>query len=160
MIRAAKETDFDSVKNITRKTIWSVYPKYYPSGAVQFFSDHHSDDRIKEDINAGKVFLLEVDGTGIGTITVSDNEINRLFVLPCFQHKGYGRELMNFAEEIISKEHEQIILDASLPAKQIYLKRGYIDTEYNMIKTENGEYLCFDVMVKNVKFYVERNLRR
>lgn len=32
--------------------------------AVQFFSNHHSDDRIKADINAGKIFLLvlEVDG--------------------------------------------------------------------------------------------------
>ena len=43
MIRTAKETDFDSVKNITQTTIWSVYPKYYPSGAVQFFSDHHTN---------------------------------------------------------------------------------------------------------------------
>lgn len=42
MIRAAKKTDFDSVKNITQTTIWSVYPKYYPNGAVQFFGDHHS----------------------------------------------------------------------------------------------------------------------
>ncbi|WP_029319683.1 GNAT family N-acetyltransferase [Butyrivibrio sp. AE3004] len=150
MIRAAKEKDFDSVKNITQTTIRSVYPKYYPSGAVQFFSDHHSDDRIRADIVAGIVFQIEVDGNAIGTVTVADNEINRLFVLPDYQHKGYGRELMKFAEEMISKEHENIILDASLPAKQIYLKRGYVATKYNMIKTENGDYLCFDVMEKQL----------
>ena len=34
MIRVAKEMDFDSIRNITKTTIWSVYPKYYPSGAV------------------------------------------------------------------------------------------------------------------------------
>ena len=150
MIRAAKETDFDSVKNITQTTIWSVYPKYYPSGAVKFFSDHHSDDRIKADIDAGKVFLLEVDGIEVGTVTVADNEINRLFVLSDFQRRGYGRELMNFAEEIIRKKHDHIILDASLPAKQIYLKRGYVATKYNIIETENGDYLCFDVMEKSI----------
>ena len=61
MIRAAKETDFDSVKNITQKTIWSVYPKYYPSGAVHFFSDHHSGDRIKADIDAEEEFLRWID---------------------------------------------------------------------------------------------------
>ena len=109
VIRAAKETDFDSVKDITQTTIWSVYPKYYPSGAVQFFSNHHSDDRIRADIVAGIVFLIEVDGTAIGTVTVADNEINRLFVLPDFQRKGYGRELMDFAEEIIRKKHDHII---------------------------------------------------
>ena len=150
VIRAAKETDFDSVKDITQTTIWSVYPKYYPSGAVQFFSNHHSDDRIRADIVAGIVFLIEVDGTAIGTVTVADNEINRLFVLPDFQRKGYGRELMDFAEEIIRKKHDHIILDASLPAKQIYLKRGYVTAKYNMIETENGDYLCFDVMEKHL----------
>ena len=150
VIRAAKETDFDSVKDITQTTIWSVYPKYYPSGAVQFFSNHHSDDRIRADIVAGIVFLIEVDGTAIGTVTVADNEINRLFVLPDFQRKGYGRELMDFAEEIIRKKHDYIILDASLPAKQIYLKRGYVTTKYNMIETENGDYLCYDVMEKHL----------
>ena len=150
VIRAAKETDFDSVKDITQTTIWSVYPKYYPSGAVQFFSNHHSDDRIRADIVAGIVFLIEVDGTAIGTVTVADNEINRLFVLPDFQRKGYGRELMDFAEEMISKEHDHIIFDASLPAKQIYLKRGYVATKYNMIETENGDYLCYDVMEKHL----------
>ena len=150
VIRAAKETDFDSVKDITQTTIWSVYPKYYPSGAVQFFSNHHSDDRIRADIVAGIVFLIEVDGTAIGTVTVADNEINRLIVLPDFQRKGYGRELMDFAEEIIRKKHDYIILDASLPAKQIYLKRGYVATKYNIIETENGDYLCFDVMEKSI----------
>lgn len=150
VIRAAKETDFDSVKDITQTTIWSVYPKYYPSGAVQFFSNHHSDDRIRADIVAGIVFLIEVDGTAIGTLTVADNEINRLFVLPGFQRKGYGRELMDFAEEIIRKKHDHIILDASLPAKQIYLKRGYVTAKYNMIETENGDYLCYDVMEKHL----------
>ena len=150
VIRAAKETDFDSVKDITQTTIWSVYPKYYPSGAVQFFSNHHSDDRIRADIVAGIVFLIEVDGTAIGTVTVADNEINRLIVLPDFQRKGYGRELMDFAEEIIRKKHDYIILDASLPAKQIYLKRGYVTAKYNMIGTENGDYLCYDVMEKHL----------
>ena len=150
VIRAAKETDFDSVKDITQTTIWSVYPKYYPSGAVQFFSNHHSDDRIRADIVAGILFLIEVDGTAIGTVTVADNEINRLFVLPDFQRKGYGRELMDFAEEIIRKKHDHIILDASLPAKQIYLKRGYVTAKYNMIETENGDYLCYDVMEKHL----------
>ena len=57
---------------------------------------------------------------------------------------------MYFAEEIIRKKHDHIILDASLPAKQIYLKRGYVTTKYNMIETENGDYLCFDVMEKSI----------
>ncbi len=39
-----------------------------------------------------------------------------------------------------------IQIDASFPAKRIYKKRGYIETEYNMIETDNGDFLCYDVM--------------
>ena len=146
----AKENDFETVKDITQTTIKLVYPKYYPEGAVQFFCNHHADDRILNDIAAGKVYLLEADDVCVGTVTISNNEICRLFVLPEYQHKGYGRLLMDYAEKMISKTNKTVVLDASFPAKKIYIKRGYEPTEYNMIETENGDYLCFDVMEKSI----------
>ena len=57
----AKENDLETVKKITQTTIREVYPKYYPSGAVEFFSEHHSDEKIMRDINAGIVYLLITD---------------------------------------------------------------------------------------------------
>ena len=92
----AKENDFETVKDITQTTIKLVYPKYYPEGAVQFFCNHHADDRILNDIVAGKVYLFEADDVCVGTVTISNNEICRLFVLPEYQHKGYGRLLIEF----------------------------------------------------------------
>ena len=147
-IRQAKDADFHIVRDITLTTISAVYPRYYPEGAVRFFCDHHSDERIIDDIRLGKVFLLEAEGAIVGTVTISDNEINRLFVLPAHQHKGYGRALMDFAEQAIPESFDRIVLDASLPAKKIYLKRGYRATEYHVIETESGDYLCYDVMEK------------
>lgn len=145
-IRTADINDFEVVRDITQTTIRSVYPKYYPQGAVEFFSAHHSDEKIMEDIKKGCVYLLEAEGVAAGTVTVAGNEINRLFVLPSYQHKGYGRALMDFAEQKIASAYDEVILDASLPAKSIYLKRGYKEIEYNKIKTSNGDYLCYDVM--------------
>ena len=149
-IRIANEFDFESVKRITQTTIKTVYPKYYPSGAVQFFCDHHSDEKILEDIKANRVYLIENEENEVGTVTICGNEINRLFVLTKYQHMGYGRALMDFAEKMISKETDTVVLDASLPAKKIYLLRGYKETAYNIIKTDNGDYLCFDVMERHV----------
>lgn len=146
----ASINDLDDIIWITQTTIMAVYPKYYPAGAVDFFSKHHSDEKIKADIEAGYVYILEDEGKGVGTVTVSGNHINRLFVLPECQHKGYGRYMMDFAEEKIAKEHKTIELDASFPAKKIYLKRGYKEIEYNTIETDNGDKLCYDVMVKEV----------
>jgi hypothetical protein len=51
-------------------------------------------------------------------------------------------------ESYLKSDH--VVLDASFPAKKIYIKRGYEPTEYNMIETENGDYLCFDVMEKSI----------
>ena len=149
-IRIANEFDFEYVKRITQTTIKAVYPKYYPAGAVQFFCDHHSDEKILEDIKANRVYLIENEENEVGTVTICGNEINRLFVLIKYQHMGYGRALMDFAEKMISKETDTVVLDASLPAKKIYLLRGYKATDYNMIKTDNGDYLCYDVMERHV----------
>ena len=149
-IVTANINDFDDVRWITETTVTAVYPHYYPAGAVEFFCRHHSDDKIKADIDAGCVYLLEDEGRIVGTVTVSGNHINRLFVLPECQHKGYGRYMMDFAEEKIAKDHKTIELDASFPAKRIYLKRGYKETEYHSIETGNGDKLCYDVMAKEV----------
>ena len=149
-IRIANEFDFEYVKRITQTTIKTVYPKYYPAGAVQFFCDHHSDEKILEDIKANRVYFIENEENEVGTVTICGNEINRLFVLTKYQHMGYGRALMDFAEKMISKETDTVVLDASLPAKKIYLLRGYKETAYNIIKTDNGDYLCFDVMERHI----------
>ena len=145
-IITANKCDFEVVRKITRTTIESIYPRYYPEGAVQFFLTHHSDEHIMEDISDGKVSVLYADGKPVGTVTVSGNSINRLFVLPKYQHKGYGKTLLDFAEKKILKSYECVQLDASYPAKGIYLKRGYREIDYNIIETDTGDYLCYDVM--------------
>lgn len=147
----ATASDFEIVKHITIQTINSIYPNYYPCGAVDFFLNHHNDKNISSDIENGNVYLnFDKDGKAVGTVTIKMNEICRLFVLPEYQGNGYGRELLTFTEKKISENHSTIILDASLPAKAIYLKRGYISTEFHTIKTENGDYLCYDLMIKQI----------
>ena len=54
--------------------------------------------------------------------------------------------LLDFAEEKILEKFDHVQIDASFPAKRIYRKRGYKETEYNTVKTDNGDYLCYDVM--------------
>lgn len=147
----ASGSDLEIVKNITVQTIKSIYPHYYPCGAVDFFLSHHNDKNIENDIENGNVYLCyNNDNEAVGTVTIKENEICRLFVLPDHQGNGYGRELLTFTEKKIFENHSTIILDASLPAKAIYLKRGYISMEFHTIKTENGDYLCYDVMIKQI----------
>jgi len=148
-IRKAAPDDLETVFQITQQTIRAVYPHYYPSGAVEFFAQHHKKDNIRTDIAACIVYLLtDNTGTACGTVTLRDNEICRLFVLPAYQGNGYGRALLNFAEAEIAKTFDEIVIDASFSAKAIYRKRGYHETAYHIIDTENGDHLCYDVMHK------------
>ena len=147
-IKKAVLSDAEMVKAITEQTINSVYPQYYPKGAVDFFLSHHNENNIKSDIEKGIVYVLYDNENAVGTVTIRDNEICRLFVLPEYQGKGFGGRLLDFAEKKIAENYGKIIIDASLPAKPIYLKRGYVFTEYHTIKTENGDFLCYDVMEK------------
>lgn len=147
----AKSKDMHIVKDITLQTIQAIYPRYYPKGAVDFFILHHNDKSIMEDIQSGYVYLIYDEAkNAVGTITLQENKINRLFVLPQFQHNGFGRKLMDFAEAEISKDYKNCHLDASLPAKSLYLKRGYFIIESLTIETDSGDFLCYDVMKKDL----------
>lgn len=150
-IKKAFEKDLETVKSITYTTIKAVYPYYYPTGAVDFFLKHHSDENIRRDIESGRVYLIsDENGEIAGTVTIAENHINRLFVLPKYQGRGYGGELIRFAEEKIAEEYDNIEIDASFSAKSIYIRKGYKFAEYNLIKTDNGDFLCYDVMKKEL----------
>lgn len=147
-IRPAQADDLAQIAAIVRRTVNEIYPKYYPKGAVEFFLTHHSPEAIAADIAAGCVFAAAHDGALVGTVTVKDSEILRLFVLPEYQGNGIGGALMDFAEHQIVRQHSPATLAASLPAKPFYRKRGYRETDFHQITTPNGDVLCYDTMEK------------
>lgn len=144
----AQINNFETVKNITQYTILQIYPHYYPAGVVEFFQEHHCDNYIMTDIIQGKVFIVRDEEENIGTVTLDGNEINRLFVLPKFQRKGYGTAVMEFAEKMIFESYPEILLHASLPGKKLYLKRDYIEVEYRTKAVSHGDWICIDIMKK------------
>lgn len=150
LIRKATSEDFEKVKSITHETINAIYPHYYPQGAVKFFLAHHCDENIARDIEAGIVWLLTDEEFFYGTVTVHENEIGRLFVHPEHQGFGYGRMLLDFAEAKIAESYDEIVIDASMSAKQIYKKRGYVEVGFNVVPAF-GDYLCYDIMKKELK---------
>lgn len=140
--------DAPSVLAITRETIATVYPHYYPQGAVAFFLAHHAQSAIEADIRQGIVYLCYDDGHPVGTVTNRGDEICRLFVLPAQQGRGFGRALLDYAEALVLRTYPAVTIDASLPGKAIYLKRGYTFVSYHTIETDGGDRLCYDVMQK------------
>ena len=94
------------------------------------------------------VYLFQINDKIVGTGSIEECKINRLFVLPKFQGKGYGKYIMNELEKIIFVNYLEVFVDASLPAYEMYVHRGYIPVEYHRIKTKNNHFLCYHVMKK------------
>lgn len=138
----------EQVAAIVKETIQKVYPHYYPSGAVQFFLDLHSEARIEEVMYSEEIYLVVVRGNVIGTGSIRKNEICRLFILPEYQGKGYGSRLMDLLEARIFENYPKVHIDASFPAESMYLRRGYQIISYEKIQTENGDFLCYHIMEK------------
>ena len=156
MIKLAEMSDLEGVLQITHETISEIYSHYYAQGVVEFFLRHHSRGHVLSDIEEGIVWVLEEEGSMVGTVTIKGDAVNRLFVLPSYQSKGYGSHLMDFAENKIAERFSHVHIDSSLAAKEMYLKRGYREKKTCRILTDNGDILIYDEMGKRVNHQPDR----
>lgn len=146
----ATSIHLEHIYYITQRVVKESYAHYYPASVVDFIAGFHSRERIKKDLEGGQILLFGINSkTFVATGTANGEEISRLFVLPEYQGKGIGTALMDKLEEIVLKEHGKIQLDASLPAKAMYLKRGYQETSYEVQPIGNGDFVCYSVMEKH-----------
>lgn len=123
------------------------HPGTEPFGSIMMLPKEEAF-REAARLAAGTVWLAVAEGKPVGTVTLSGNEIGRLFVTPEDQGMGAGRALMRFAEETLFAAHDAITLHASLPARRIYRKNGYTEVDDHIIETPGGDFLCFDEMQK------------
>lgn len=149
----ANEEHLEQVHEIVQKTIKIIYPKYYPWEVVQFFSQLHSEENIKKDIEDQLVGILVDDDVIVGTGCYRDNHITRVYVLPWYQKKGYGNYIMDCLENEIAQKYNTVRLDASLPASYLYERRGYITVEHARWQVENDTVLVYEIMEKRVVNY-------
>lgn len=146
-LKATKSYCYE-IYHLVQETIQTIYPNYYPEEVVDFFNRLHHIDQIKEDIEKQKVEMLFHKNVLIGTGTLNENHITRVFVLPSYQHMGYGKEIMQQLEKKIAKKYCKAYLDASLPATKFYEKIGYQTIKHEIYPCENHKILVYAIMEK------------
>ena len=114
--KLANKNNLEQIYVLVQETIKSVYPKYYLPEIVEMFSEYHCKEHVLQDILARNTYILLREDTIVGTGTIQENHITRVYVRPKFQGKGYGTYIMKQLEELISKNYDTIDIDASLPA--------------------------------------------
>jgi GNAT superfamily N-acetyltransferase len=150
-IRKFRPSDLADVKRLIHNTIDNCYTKTYPKEAVQFFKDWHCDERVLEDANKGYTIVLEKNSQIIGTGTILEDEIKRLFVEAKLQKQGLGKLIMRKLEEKAASLGIDVIkLDASIPSKKFYDSLGYVTLEETFLEMKNGKRLEHYKMEKSL----------
>ncbi len=151
-IRQMHELDLDSVYGLVQKTIQESYHEVYPVEAVEFFKNFHHKDGILKDAVNGYVVIAETNGEILGTGTLEDTSLKRVFVLPRHQHQGVGKLI---AGDLIRKAElnrlPALYLDASLVSRRFWESMGFLILRETFIPVLNGNKLRYYEMAKNLK---------
>lgn len=150
-LKLAKSCDAKRVYEIVQETVKEIYPKYYLGEIVDMFCEFHNEENIMKDIEEGNTYILTTEDGVIGTGTINENHITRVYVLPRYQRRGCGTFIMKKLEKIISEKYDYSDIDASLPACKLYSKLGYKTIDHGMWECANGVIQVYEIMKKDFK---------
>lgn len=154
-IRNEKETDYEKVEEITRKSFWNLYIP----GCIEHYLVHIM--RSHEDFVPDLDFVIEVDNKVIGNIMYTkaklvdesheEKEIltfGPVCILPEYQRKGYGKMLMEYSfEQAVSLGYDLIVIFGN-PCN--YVSCGFKSCKKFNISLENGTFPTA-MLVKELK---------
>lgn len=141
----------EAIYNVLHTTIKTVYPKYYPKEVTDFFLRHHSREHVLEGIASGNMGVLADKNVIVGTGCLDGNHITGVYVLPCYQKRGYGSQIMDALEADIMQKYKVSVLEASLPAVCLYERRGYQTVGHGIYELENDVRLVYEIMEKQLR---------
>jgi GNAT superfamily N-acetyltransferase len=91
------QDDIGALAAFCREMIEAYYYPAYCRKAVDMFLGIHSAAAILRDAEKGCVWRAEEGGSLVGTVTVAEGELSRMFVAPALRGKGVGRLLAQAA---------------------------------------------------------------
>lgn len=143
--------DLEEVHALIINTIKTSYFEYYPKEAIDFFIQYSNRDAIEDDIVKYYVIILKQNNTILGTGSLVDNHIKRVFVNPELQGNGLGKLIMkNLENHAYEKKLRLVELHSSLFAKRFYDQLGYKMFKIGKVAVANGEILYYQRMAKSL----------
>lgn len=141
MIRKYTSNDVESVVDVWSQASVQAHSFLSPEFVVKA-----QRDLRKVYLPATETWIYEKEGEVVGFISMLNNEIGGLFVLPQFQGKGIGSALVNFVA-IKFLELEVEVFDKNSIGRAFYDKYGFRPVK-NYTHDETGE------IVRRLKFVI------
>ena len=96
------------------------------------FVEKHTPERqreyLREKMNAGSRLYLLVEEAPVGIVSITDDLIEDLYVLPDRQNRGYGTRLLRYAVERCTGTPTLWILENNADAERLYRRMGFRPT--------------------------------
>lgn len=146
------DSDIEALQQLIYQAIDEAYTGVYGPKAIQYFKDYHSSSQILADVRQGQTVVLDLNEEIVGTGTICEQNIRRVFISPAFQCRSFGRMVMETLEKkALSMGLHHLNLDASLPSQPFYQHLGYRTREDRFFQVSNDERLDYFFMDKALK---------
>ncbi|MGB7786853.1 MAG: GNAT family N-acetyltransferase [Salinimicrobium sp.] len=166
MIRKAIKSDLSEVKSLTEACALAMQKK----GIFQWNEFYPSLERLEMDIEAGELYILEEKNELLGIMVLTpkmDEEyipvewltendrnlyIHRLATRPELWGKGYGQQLMDFAEDY-ARAHDYVSVRLDTFSQNVRNQRFYESRGYKRLgniyfpKQSEEPFFCYEKLL-------------
>lgn len=150
-IKEFDKQEIESLYRMVQNVIGNSYPKVYPQEAVRYFKEHHTKEDILNDASSGYTIIADYRGEILGTGTLLDTNVRRVYINPLHQHKGIGRLIVaELEKKALKQKIVTLDLSASLLSKRFWESCGYRVDGEEFIPLENNQSLHYYTMVKTI----------
>jgi GNAT superfamily N-acetyltransferase len=148
-IRKFRKEDLDPVLTLIHNVVDVSYKDVYPAEALELYKEFHCRENILNDAGNGYCVIAENGGRIVGTGTLLDDGIRRVYIDPSLQKAGIGTSIYEALEtRALQMEIPRLGLGASVIAREFWESVGFIFEKEEHIPVGN-ERLTFYIMSKS-----------
>ena len=128
MIEPVNEQNIDIAAAIHSESWKESHRAFCAPDFVELHSQEHQKEYLLEKMKAGTLLYMlfdEASGKNVGIVSLTENLIEDLYILPAEQNKGYGTKLLRFACSKCPDKPTLWILENNLNAARLYQREGF-----------------------------------
>lgn len=150
-IRLFKEADHEDVWALVQHTIGVSYRPDYSPEAIRFFQEYHPREKILDDAANGTILVAEHEQEIVGTGTIRDAHIRRVFIYPSHQGQGIGSLIASELEaHVVRKGWKTIDLSSAIGSRTFWELRGFYVSQEHFTTVESNLVIHYYTMTKDL----------
>lgn len=126
LVRRFRSEDISQIPELIKRAIIERDNHNYTAEQITLSSSYYTAEKFCQDLDKKGIYVCVDKDKIVGTGTLYDGEVMACFILPEYQGKGIGREIVRTLEkEAKDKGLEKVWLVSVLSAVKFYEKLGY-----------------------------------